>query len=167
MRSLRVSEWEKWDAEIDEYLRACVRIDPLLIEDEYKRVSSDMAYWSHRCAELHKTYQLAKLRRDQARGESYRHWRRALVKRYGKATAKDIEAEQDNDLDVLEAEASVIEGEYNRDRAKGVLESIRAKRDMLISLGAHRRVEMQGNPLIRDQARTRRMMQEGDDAEEW
>jgi DNA repair photolyase len=136
------------DLEVDEYLYSCVTLDPTVITDEMSRVSADFAYWGNRYAKAHREYLRAKILDKRAKAQSYAEKRELLQATRGKATVSDIDAAVVLDETVQEAEAAVIECEYDRETLKGCLEAVRAKRDMLITLGAHMREEMKGTPRI-------------------
>ena len=141
------------DIEIDEFLYDCIHVDPIVIQEEFARVAPDLAYWSAKFAEAHKTYLEAKILRDNVRGAKWFIVKNDLLATRGKCSNPDVEAALDTDEDMNEALASLVEAEYERERLKGVLEAVRAKKDMLISMGAMIRAEMQGDPVIRDQSR--------------
>jgi len=48
-----------------------------------------------------------------------------------------------------QAEQALIEAGYHVDKVRAVYDALRAKRDMLVGLGAQQRAEMQGDPTIR------------------
>lgn len=136
------------DLEVDAYLYSCVTLDPTVITDEMSKVSGDFAYWANRYAKSHREFLRAKLLVKRINAQSHAEKRDLLHATRGKATVADIDSACTLDEAVQEAEAHFIECEYERENLKGTLEAVRAKRDMLITLGAHMREEMKGNPRI-------------------
>jgi hypothetical protein len=61
-------------------------------------------------------------------------------------------ADGHRDPDGQQARAKEVAADAERVRLYGVLDALRSKRDMLISLGAHIRAEMQHDPMIRERA---------------
>ena len=59
-----------------------------------------------------------------------------------KHTEKSMEAEIDTDPDVIAARVKLIQAEHNATSWNGAVESLRAKKDVLIQLGSDRRKEM-------------------------
>jgi hypothetical protein len=49
-----------------------------------------------------------------------------------------------------QAEQALINASYHVDKVRAVYDALRAKRDMLVGLGAQQRAEMQGDPTIRN-----------------
>ncbi len=139
------------DLEVDDYLYRCVTLDRVHLMEEFTRVSSDMAYWSRNYALAHREYLRSKLLLTRARALAYAEARALLVAQYGKATQKDIDASVASHDRVQEAEAAMVEAEFNRECLKGNVEAVRSKRDMLITVGAHIRAEMSGSPRINTQ----------------
>ena len=154
------------DLEIDEYLYESVTLDAVQIEQEFSRVSADVAYWSTMYARAHRRYLRAKILRDQTKAAAYIEHRDLLMASHGKATVRDIDSSISGDMKVQEVEADVVEAEYEREKLKGTMEAVRAKRDMLITLGAHLRVEMQGNPKINEVARAASLFTEASGEDE-
>lgn len=64
---------------------------------------------------------------------------------------------------VLDAELSVVDAQADYDHAWEEMESIKAKKEMLVSLGADRRAELGSDPSLRRQSREIRADAESDD----
>lgn len=137
--------------EIDSLLVDSTRIDPINVKDEFVRVSADMAYWGEQFAQASRTLQRKKLNYEQVRAALWLE-KREGASRTGKKppTVDDIKAMVETADELDEAKGALIDAEYERDRIKAVLEAVRAKKDMLISFGAHVRAEMNGDPVIRE-----------------
>ena len=67
----------------------------------------------------------------------------------GKATEKLIEAKAMCNPEWQKAHIALVEIEAEKTRVRGICDSIAAKKEMLISLGAHIRSEMEGDPMLR------------------
>lgn len=131
-------------SELEAYRRACLRIEPLAISEEYVRTPSDIAYWSSQYAEVYEAWQLAKFDREREWGGALARARFELgpAKR-GAVTTADLEGAAVNDAQYVNAKRQEILLEAEKIRLSGVLEALRAKKDMLVSLGAHVRQEIQ------------------------
>jgi hypothetical protein len=66
-----------------------------------------------------------------------------------KVTAEDIDAYVVTCDEVILAGDRLVEAQIRKERLDGVLEDASAKKEMLISLGAQVRTEMEGDPVIR------------------
>ena len=136
------------DLEVDDYLFSCVTLDQTVITSEMSRVSADFAYFANKYAKSHREWLRAKILDKRTRAQVYAEKRDLLQRTLGKATVSDIDAAVLLEEEVQKSEAHVIETEYIREDLKGTLQAVRAKRDMLVTLGAHMREEMKGNPSI-------------------
>lgn len=137
--------------ELEEYLRECVGIDPLTLNDEFVRIPSDLAYWNARYARALRAYLTAKVDKDITRGRLEPMMRLAIQNAGGKPTEKQIDALIDSNQDYIDACYKLVDAEVEKNEVYGALDAIRSKKEMLVSLGAHLRAEMQGDPRIRDQ----------------
>lgn len=132
--------------ELRVYQRECVSIRIEAMSDECVRLPSDMAFWAERyAAALERT-----LTADSATKTAYARAYEALLMsedRSGKPMP-DSKAQQlaKRDRDYSLAIMDEAEALAEKARIWGVLEAIRAKRDMLIELGATRRREMEMHP---------------------
>lgn len=136
----------------DEYLKSCVTIEQADLQGEFVRVSSDLSYWNHRYAESCKRLLLAELARKKLHAALWLENKVDTLGKSGKApTLDDLKAMVELDINYREAKAEEIEAEVEKEELRGVVEAIRTKKEMLISLGAHIRAEMNGNPQINSQ----------------
>ncbi len=164
---------ELHDLEVDQYLYDCVDIDPIALEEEFIRLPADLAYWNHQFADAVAQYQRAKFHREQVAARLHGECREALMtaaveaaedaEDAGKKAAKvkaptvsDIESAVLQHEEYTGARELEVEKESEKARLYGVVDSVRTKRDMLIQMGANRRVEMQGDPILREEARAQR-----------
>jgi hypothetical protein len=132
--------------DIDAYLKECVTIDSMAIQTEFERTPSDFAYWSNRYAEVYRHYILAKQSREHIEATLQIEIRdQAEIGRgSGKMTVGEVEARIQKSPDYIDAKLKEAEADAERVRLLGVVEAMRTKREMLISLGAHMRAEMAG-----------------------
>lgn len=138
--------------EMERYLLECVRVDPLRIEDEFVRVLTDTAYWNERYLVAFEAFLRAKLFRDRTYASAEMRIRMNLEDTGKKATEAMVKAMLEGDDEVYEANVAWISAEVEKVRLHGILEAIRGKREALISIGAHIRSELAGNPSLRAQA---------------
>lgn len=138
--------------DLEEYRRACVRIDEDLLNQEFIRTPADVAYWSEQYSIIYREWQLAKLAREQVWGASLRAAKNELHSLGAtRPTVADIEGEAINAVDYVQAKRQEIELEAEKVRLSGMLEALRTKRDMLVSLGANHRSEMQHGLFIKEE----------------
>jgi len=128
--------------EAKDYQRQCVTIDDQNLHVEFCRVPADFAYWSSQYAGAKDCYMKAKLEREITRARLRMELREMLVQSGERVTEARIDSEVDVNPEWEDVRTREIEAEIDVVRLHGVLESIRTKREMLISLGAHVRQEM-------------------------
>lgn len=139
------------DMEVDAYLYACVSIDKLNIKDEFVRISSDFAYWNERYTQAHEADLLATIDKDKVRAQMRIEHRERLLMRNEKVTESMVDSAVETDQVVLNSRVACVQTEVEKTRLRGLLEAIRAKRDMLISTGSMIRQEMSTDPTLRRQ----------------
>ena len=144
--------------EMDAYLRQCVKINPEDMQEEFVRIPADLAYWNAKYAQALREHLLSKLDRDVLKANLEPMMRQELAAAGAKITEAVVKAAIESNEAMVEAERRVLEAEVAKNEVFGYLDAIRSKKEMLISLGAHLRAEMEGDPLIREQARSRRVM---------
>lgn len=141
--------------DLEKYRQACVRINGDFISDEYIRIPSDTAWWSSQYALIYREWQLAKFAREQEWGAAVDRARATLLSERGSTgsrgpTVDQVEAQAINDRAYVQAKRQEIEFEGEKVRLAGMLEALRTKRDMLVSLGAHLRSEMEQGISIKE-----------------
>jgi hypothetical protein len=149
------------DIEIDDYLAEVVRIEPLALEEEFVRLPSDLAYWNERYAQAMRAHLVAEIDRNRLCAQLRIECRERILLTLPKATESMVESAVEMDQRNFDAKMRAIEAEVDEKRLRGVLDAVRTKRDMLISLGAHVRIEMEHDPVIREEVRGRRLVREG------
>lgn len=137
----------------DKYLEECLKIEPLAIEEEFIRVPADLAFWNDRYASVYQHFHEMKLAREQLYHHLYKQFGDdMLTRQVKKPTIVEITAAVETDPEFLIARTAEITADAERVRLYGIMDSLRSKRDMLISLGAHIRALMNQDPMIKQQA---------------
>lgn len=157
MSGLRYGGDDERMSELDEYLRQCVRIDPEDIQEEFVRIPSHLAYWNARYARALRDHLMAKIDLDVLKANLDPAIRLELMNRGVKVTEAQVSAAIETHEDVVAARMRVAETEVTKNEMYGSLDAIRSKKEMLVSLGAHLRAEMEGDPLIREQTRSKKV----------
>lgn len=134
--------------ELDTYLKDSVRIVPEAIQEEFVRLPADLALWNHRYAQAYQLFVTRKVDADRLEALLEIEHRERLTMA-GKTTESQVKAAVETDSRMYDARRALIDAEVEKVRLNGVLDAVRSKRDMLISIGAHQRAEMQGDPSIR------------------
>lgn len=155
-RTADLSEDYDPTVDLEPYLRKCVKIDPLDIQGEYVRISADLAYWNDRYADALREFLASEVDLKVLKAQLEPGTRQALIDAGGKTTEAQVKAAIESDERVLEAQARAIAAEVDKNRHFGILDAIRSKKEMLVSLGAQLRAEMAGDPLLRDQVKNSR-----------
>jgi hypothetical protein len=141
----------------DEELEALEKvfdIDPMDLTPAFCQLPADLAYWGARYADAHRQAAAAKADEKQIHGANWEVARDRVTAIRGKATLDDIKAAIEQIDDVRRARENTIEAEYEKVRLLGIVDAIRSKRDMLISVGAHVRAEMDHDPSIKSRNRS-------------
>ena len=141
---------------VDAHLLEAVTIDELAIQEEYIRLPSDVAYWGAKYAQADKEYLMAKVVLDRLERQLYSVCRDELLRTEKRPTEALISSAIADSDEWLEAKEHLVECEYQRTLLKGSAEALRAKREVIISLGAHLRLEMMRDPVLRDQVKDAR-----------
>jgi len=142
---------EKAQREMDAYMRACVAIDPTRVQDEFVRIPADLAFWSARSDDAMDAYLRAKDALEKAEATAELAIRTTAANVGEKVTESVVRARvlvHPLYRDAIEKE---ITAETAKNRMRSIVAVIMTKKEMLISVGAHVRAEMQAHPAIRDQ----------------
>jgi len=143
------------DVEVTQYLKECVTIEPMALEEEFIRVPSDLAYWGARFADAQRDAALAKLRRDEVEAAIDAEHRTVAASSGEKVTEKVIASRVAQDDRMKAVEIELIDADARAQRARAFCDAVRAKRDMVIALGSQVRAEMAADPSIRQQMTSR------------
>lgn len=133
----------------EKYAGECVRLEPTALEEEFVRYTPDLAFWGAQLAEAKRDEALLKLARDTTSSDLDGAARDALAGDK-KPTEAAVSAWVQKHPVMQQAEQALINASYHVDKVRAVYDALRAKRDMLVGLGAQQRAEMQGDPTIRN-----------------
>lgn len=136
------------DLNVDEYLYDSVNTDPLKLDDEFVRLPADLAYWHHKCAEALRAFQTAKLDTKRLEARLRIEVREGQVAQGKKPTVDAVEAEVEMSEEMYEARLAVVALEATYERLRGVVDAVRAKREMVVSIGHQLRAEL-SDPVVR------------------
>jgi len=149
------------EIEVDKYLKDSVDIEPTQLQEEYVRVPADIAYWNERYSQALRRHLMAKMTLDRIYAGLQIETREKLALERGKVTEATVSANIEVNPAYQAARLEVLEAEVESARIKGVGYAVSAKREMIVSLGAHLRIELQHDPIIREHYRAKRLEQEG------
>lgn len=137
---------------IDEaYAKECLTTPPAeALQEDFMRYSADFAWWSERSADARREVALLKLEVDTLKGDADAEVRESIAKAGGKVTEAAVDAALRSHPGLLAAKKRLIDGEHFAGRIDAVVDGLRAKRDMLVGLGATFRAEQKADPLLRD-----------------
>lgn len=141
-----------YDQEVEKYLKDAVHIEPMALEEEFIRIPSDLAYWNEKYAVSLREYLTAKAERERIEGQLMCDptFAAELETEIGKRpTVDQLKGGIRNNERYISAQVRERAADTERHRLRGCVDAIGAKRDMLISLGAHHRLEMMGDPIVR------------------
>lgn len=130
-----------------------VSIEPMALDEEFSKIPSLLASFNEQYADAYRKHLVAKHGVDRSYAACYLRHREEAEARGEKVTEGLLKARVDADEQYHAAQDRAISAEVEKLRLWGVLDALRAKRDALISIGAHLRAEMQGNPSIRGDRR--------------
>lgn len=138
--------------ELEIFAEESFAIDPVDLNREFCELAPRLAFWNAQLAEATKKSMIAKAEWDAESARKLLEAREeARLDPKAKLTVDEVNAKVLLDDDVSDAHAVWIEAEAERVRLRGIVEAVLCKRDMLQSLGAKLRAEMQGDPVLRSQ----------------
>lgn len=143
-----------YDIEVEKFLKEALIICPEAMEEEFVRVPSDLAYWNERHSDALHEALATKVERERISGElmNDKTFLDDLEEVLGKRPNLDqVKGAIVNDDRYIAAKVAEMGAEVERVRLRGCVDALAAKRDMLISLGAHVRLEMMHDPMLRRQ----------------
>lgn len=143
------------DIEVGDYLKQCVDLEPEAISEEYARLSPDYAYWNERLRGVAKSLMNAEFHEKKTEARLYLKYKEPEE---GKKppTEKTVDSAVTLDGDYQEAHQQTLELTAERDYLKGVLKTLSLKAEMLVSMGATMRQEIQGDLRMRERQELRR-----------
>lgn len=125
----------------DEYLRVCVSIDAENVQEDMRRVAADYAFWNERHADTIGAGMATKAALDQTKAARRMEIRASFDGQGKKVTEATLDAEVEQDAEVIDCRDAFNAADVQRVRTAGILRAINIKADMLVSLGAHQRQE--------------------------
>jgi hypothetical protein len=128
-------------------------IFPEQIEEEFVRTPADVAYWNAQFSDALDEYLRARARRDLEWSRIWLLTRERLLAAGEKATEKIVDAMTTVDAEYQAANEASIAAEAKKARLYGAVDAVRAKKDMIQSLGAKLRAELEGDPMVRHRER--------------
>lgn len=139
------------DEDFDEVLYSSVNINSLDINSEYMRVPADIAYWNAKVAQATKRALMSKIVLSQTAARLRIECRADLELQSAKVTESMVDAAVETNEEMEAARIASVTSETDLVYFKGMAEAVRAKKDVLQSLGANLRAEAAHDPLIREQ----------------
>lgn len=112
-------------------------IDVASLQKEFRNFPPTLYRYSEIKAEAEETYDIKKAEYEELRSEKYI----AIKSKEGKVTEANLSAMIEVDPDVKKALREMLAAKRDLETIKGYVESLRAKKDMLIQLGADSRKE--------------------------
>lgn len=122
-----------------EFMAKVIDIDSLQLDEEFKKVPGELAYFGEQYSQAYTAYLIAKKELDQVYAKVYHE---ILEENPKKPTVKFIETSIELHEDYQAARQAMIDADGVRQETRGKVDVVSAKKEMLISLGAHMRTEM-------------------------
>lgn len=144
----KISDWD-----VTDYLYDSVNIDEANIDEEMRRVGANMAYWNKRYGDAITAKLNTKLQAKIAESGARKRALTALQLDGEKTTDAAISAKAQEDEIWIAAQEAANEAEGLAAEIRGYADAVAAKKDMLMSLGAKLRREMEGDPVMRERHR--------------
>lgn len=129
------------------YAEECLAINQSDLQAEFVRYTADLGYWGMQFAAKKQDENLAKIKRDVTAAELDVMAREALMGDK-KPTEGMVSAWVIKHPAMQEVEKDLHAATYESDKVRAIWDAMRAKRDMLVGLGAQQRAEMQRDPQI-------------------
>lgn len=151
------------DEEFEQYLYDCVTIDEDRINEEYCRVAADLAYWGRRHANAEEAYLAAKANVKREAASAWIRTREKLEEEESERAAAQerkfkppavalIDKHTELDEGLAMARATFASAARMREETSSIVSAVHTKREMLVSLGATLRKELEMDPSIRSPA---------------
>lgn len=137
--------------ELEKFTIDSVRIDPVNLNEEFCELAPRLAYWNAQLASVTEKAMTAKMEYEQEKARKLLEIREEARLEKAKVTVDEINAKVLLDDEVVDAQVVMVGADAERLRVKGIVDAIITKREMLQSLGAKLRAEMQGDPTLRAQ----------------
>jgi hypothetical protein len=140
--------------EVD-YLKECLELSPVAIQAEFARMAGDTAFWNEQYKKAYQTYWVKKVEFERLEAQLSLEVRTTLEHADSKIRVTEalIESTMKSSPVWIKDRLELVEADCERVKFLGILDSLRTKKDMLISLGAHLREEMAGDPMLKSHIR--------------
>lgn len=148
--STEPQEAEAWQSGLGQAELLACSIDRTRLGDEFIELSGHLAFWGDRYADAQVAKMRAELGVKKLKGKIYLQLRASKDKG---DTEASLAARVETDQLVQEAEDLALIKTGQALKLKSLIEAIRMKGDMLVSLGAHQRAELKGDPMLRHASR--------------
>lgn len=133
-----------------EYLHQSVDITPEALQEEFRRIPADMAYWGERYAEATREALRTYAGRKLAYAEALLRVKGQAKVTGGKLSEAEAAAHAETDPMYQQAVLDEVEAEAAKVAAKTRFDAVVAKKDMIVSIGATQRAEMAPHQLRKD-----------------
>lgn len=134
------------ESENDSDVKRAVRIQPTAIQEEYANLPAMIHRWLTLLAHAEEQHLLAKLDLKEWEAKERLKIREvAELKGTKPPTVDAIDAHIEAHEKYRQLSMAIIKTEHDRDEVFATVEALRAKKEMLISLGATMRQEIEGN----------------------
>lgn len=130
-----------------------VQIDELQLEDEFREVAAKLAYWNARYADANRRFLVERHELRIMEAQLWLEEREDAENEKPKPTVDDIKARVHTRKEYKAAHMRYVEADAEQLKMKKFSEAVSAKKDMLQSIGAFKRAEMEGDPVTRQQVR--------------
>lgn len=137
-----------------------VSMDPLDLEAEFKRIPALLAQYNEEYAVALRRWLRAKAEVDRTHARLYLEAREIAEEMGEKTTEGSLKATIESKQAYIDAVDARISSEAQKVRVGGILDALSAKKDALISIGAHMRAEMSGQPHLRNEGKGFRDVQD-------
>lgn len=139
-----------------DYLKECLELSPVAIQAEFCRMASDVAFWNEEYRKVYKTFWVKKVEFERLESRLSLETRTMLENADSKTRVTEALVESTmkaGSQEWIKGRLELVEADCERVKLLGILESLRDKKDMLVSLGAHLREEMAGDPMLKTHMR--------------
>ena len=123
-------------------------INPVALQTEFVQLSGHLAYWTQQYAEAQTQAATAKAALEQLEAKISLDHRTDREIKGMKATEALLSELVHTDDRWIKAKRAHILADGNRLKVSGIVDAIHAKKDMLVTLGAHMRAEMAAFPSV-------------------
>lgn len=133
-----------------ETVRAATAIEEAAIHGHFLRLSSDLAYFNGIYSDVLGLLRVAERRLEFGEADIRLEYRQSTQPSGKAATEGYIDECVKADHRYRKLREEVDNAEVLKSRVSGVVDAIRSKKEMLITVGANMRAELEGDPMIRE-----------------